>query len=350
MGIFTNDERWKQFLPEAEIGFETEEYLSKRFPKIEGGVTVNAAVIPNEDVVAAVMHLEQNTALFLNDVFLAGATNAAEKIQFLGETPVILKNRWDIYALNHLVLKHDFDLLTAGSKSQKLSDTNTLIGPKEMLFIEEGAKVEAAILNTSTGPIYIGKKAEIMEGSIVRGPLAMCEESALKLGAKIYGATTLGPHCKVGGEVNNVVFQAYSNKGHDGFLGNALIGEWCNLGADTNTSNLKNNYGMVDTYSYETNGQVKTDVQFMGVCMGDHSKCGINTMFNTGTVTGVSSNIFGAGFPSKFIPSFTWGGAEGSEPFRFEKAVEYANNMMARRGLELSSEEIAILKYIHDVQ
>lgn len=350
MGIFTNDERWKQFLPEAEIGFETEEYLSKRFLKIEGGVTVNAAVIPNEDVVAAVMHLEQNTALFLNDVFLAGETNAAEKIQFLGETPVILKNRWDIYALNHLVLKQDFDLLTAGRKSQKLSDTNTLIGPKEMLFIEEGAKVEAAILNTSTGPIYIGKKAEIMEGSIVRGPLAMCEESALKLGAKIYGATTLGPHCKVGGEVNNVVFQAYSNKGHDGFLGNALIGEWCNLGADTNTSNLKNNYGMVDTYSYETNGQVKTDVQFMGVCMGDHSKCGINTMFNTGTVTGVSSNIFGAGFPSKFIPSFTWGGAEGSEPFRFEKAVEYANNMMARRGLELSSDEIAILKYIHDVQ
>ena len=350
MGIFTNDERWKQFLPEAEIGFETEEYLSKRFPKIEGGVTVNAAVIPNEDVVAAVMHLEQNTALFLNDVFLAGETTAVDKIQFLGETPVILKNRWDIYALNHLVLKHDFDLLTAGRKSQKLSDTNTLIGPKEMLFIEEGAKVEAAILNTSTGPIYIGKKAEIMEGSIVRGPLAMCEESALKLGAKIYGATTLGPHCKVGGEVNNVVFQAYSNKGHDGFLGNALIGEWCNLGADTNTSNLKNNYGMVDTYSYETNGQVKTDVQFMGVCLGDHSKCGINTMFNTGTVTGVSSNIFGAGFPSKFIPSFTWGGAEGSEPFRFEKAVEYANNMMARRGLELSSEEIAILKYIHDVQ
>ena len=350
MGIFTNDERWKQFLPEAEIGFETEEYLSKRFPKIEGGVTVNAAVIPNEDVVAAVMHLEQNTALFLNDVFLAGQKTAAEKIQFLGEMPVILKNRWDIYALNHLVLKNDFDVLTAGRKSQKLSDTNTLIGPKEMLFIEEGAKVEAAILNTSTGPIYIGKNAEIMEGSIVRGPLAMCEESALKLGAKIYGATTLGPHCKVGGEVNNVVFQAYSNKGHDGFLGNALIGEWCNLGADTNTSNLKNNYGMVDTYSYETNGQVKTDVQFMGVCMGDHSKCGINTMFNTGTVTGVSSNIFGAGFPSKFIPSFTWGGAEGSEPFRFEKAVEYANNMMARRGLELSSEEIAILKHIHDVQ
>ena len=350
MGIFTNDERWKQFLPEAEIGFITEDYLSERFPKVEGGVTVNAAVVPNEDVVAAVMHLEPNTALFLNDIFIAGETNTSEKIQFLGETPVVLKNRWDIYALNHLVLKQDFDLLTAGRKSQKLSVTNTLIGPKEMLFIEEGAKIEAAILNTSSGPIYVGRNAEIMEGSLVRGPLAMCEESALKLGAKIYGATTLGPHCKVGGEVNNVVFQAYSNKGHDGFLGNALIGEWCNLGADTNTSNLKNNYGMVDTYSYETNGQVKTDVQFMGVCMGDHSKCGINTMFNTGTVTGVSSNIFGAGFPSKYIPSFTWGGAEGSEPFRFEKAVEYANNMMARRGLELSSEEITILKHIHDVQ
>jgi UDP-N-acetylglucosamine diphosphorylase/glucosamine-1-phosphate N-acetyltransferase len=217
-----------------------------------------------------------------------------------------------------------------------------------MIFIEEGAIVEAAILNTPSGPIYIGKDAEIMEGSIVRGPLAMCEHSALKLGAKVYGPTTLGPHCKVGGEVNNVVFQAYSNKGHDGFLGNALIGEWCNLGADTNTSNLKNNYGTISTYSYEEKGEIETETQFMGVCMGDHSKCGINTMFNTATVVGVSSNIYGAGFPAKFIPSFSWGGADEIVPFRFEKAIEYANNMMHRRGLQLSESEIAILRHISE--
>jgi UDP-N-acetylglucosamine diphosphorylase/glucosamine-1-phosphate N-acetyltransferase len=183
-----------------------------------------------------------------------------------------------------------------------------------------------------------------MEGSVVRGPLAMCEHSALKLGTKVYGASTLGPHCKVGGEINNVVMQAYSNKGHEGFLGNSVIGEWCNLGADTNTSNLKNNYGAVSTYSYETKKEEKTNVQFMGLTMGDHSKCGINTMFNTATVVGVSCNIYGGDFLSKFIPSFSWGGSTGFVPFKFEKALEYANNMMNRRGLELSEEEIAILK------
>jgi UDP-N-acetylglucosamine diphosphorylase/glucosamine-1-phosphate N-acetyltransferase len=212
-------------------------------------------------------------------------------------------------------------LITANRISEKLSKTNTLIGNSSLLFIEPGAKVEASILNTTTGPIYIGKDAEIMEGSVVRGPLAMCEHSALKLGTKVYGASTLGPHCKVGGEINNVVMQAYSNKGHEGFLGNSVIGEWCNLGADTNTSNLKNNYGAVSTYSYETKKEEKTNVQFMGLTMGDHSKCGINTMFNTATVVGVSCNIYGGDFPAKFIPSFSWGGSAGLVPFKFDKAV-----------------------------
>ena len=239
MGILTNDERWKMFLPDAKIGFTTEKYLSKKFSSVENGIRVNAAVIPNEDIVAAVMHLEDNTALYLNELLLAENGVANSKIQFKGEVPVILENRWDLFQKNDLVLKADFELITTGRKSQKLSKSNTVIGSSELIFLEEGAKVEASILNTSSGPIYIGKDAEIMEGSIVRGPLAMCEHSALKLGTKIYGATTLGPHCKVGGEVNNSVFQAYSNKGHEGFVGNSLIGEWCNLGADTNTSNLK---------------------------------------------------------------------------------------------------------------
>jgi len=344
MGIFTNDERWKAFLPDAEIGFTTEKYLSKKFSSVENGIRVNAAIIPNDELVAAVMHLEANSALYLNELLLAENGIATSKIQFKGEVPVILENRWDLFQKNDLVLKADFELITNGRKSQKLSKSNTVIGSSELIFLEEGAKVEASILNTSSGPIYIGKDAEIMEGSIVRGPLAMCEHSALKLGTKIYGATTLGPHCKVGGEVNNSVFQAYSNKGHEGFVGNSLIGEWCNLGADTNTSNLKNNYGNVSTYTYETEKEEKTNVQFMGITMGDHSKCGINTMFNTATVVGVSCNIYGADFPPKFIPSFSWGGSAGFVPFKFEKAVEYANNMMERRGLELSEEEVEILR------
>jgi UDP-N-acetylglucosamine diphosphorylase/glucosamine-1-phosphate N-acetyltransferase len=347
MGILTNDERWKMFLPDAKIGFTTEKYLSKKFSSVENGIRVNAAVIPNEEIVAAVMHLEDNTALYLNEMFIAENGDSTSKIQFRGEIPVILENRWDLFQKNDLVLKSDFELITAGRKSQKLSKSNTVIGSSELIFLEEGAKVEASILNTTSGPIYIGKDAEIMEGSIVRGPLAMCEHSALKLGTKIYGATTLGPHCKVGGEVNNSVFQAYSNKGHEGFVGNSLIGEWCNLGADTNTSNLKNNYGNVSNYSYETGKEEKTNVQFMGLTMGDHSKCGINTMFNTATVIGVSCNIYGADFPPKFIPSFSWGGSAGFVPFKFEKAIEYANNMMERRGLNLTEEEFDILEFLN---
>jgi len=349
MGILTNTERWKLIDPEAEIFFETEIYLNKKFPNTENpDLRVNAALIPHEEVAVAIVNLASNEQLLYNDVWLATKGTGETIVKFTGEEPLIISERWHIYQKNEKALKADFNLISAGRKSANLSNSNTIIGDPSFIFVEEGAQVEAAILNTTTGPIYIGKNAEIMEGSMVRGPLAMCESSALKLGSKIYGATTLGPYCKVGGEVSNAVFQAFSNKGHDGFLGNALIGEWCNLGADTNTSNLKNNYGIVSTYSYEMKEEIKTDIQFMGVCMGDHSKCGINTMFNTATVVGVSSNIYGAGFPAKFIPSFSWGGVEGSAPFRFEKAVEYANNMMIRRGLELSSDEIAILRYIYD--
>ncbi|MCE2742813.1 MAG: glucose-1-phosphate thymidylyltransferase [Fluviicola sp.] len=347
MGIFTNDERWKLFLPDAEVSFITESYLQAKYPlSSEYGIQVNAQIIPNEDVVASICHLEADSILMYNSIWIAKTGNATNKIDFIGEEPIVLENRWHIYQKNDAVLKADFQLITNGRVSQTLSDTNIVIGDESLIFLEEGAVVEASILNTKTGPIYIGKDAEIMEGSVVRGPLAMCEHSALKLATKVYGAVTLGPHCKVGGEVNNVVFQAYSNKGHDGFLGNALIGEWCNLGADTNTSNLKNNYGNVSTYSFETGKEEKTDIQFMGVCMGDHSKCGINTMFNTATVVGVSSNVYGSGFPDKYVPSFSWGEPSQLVPFRFDKAIEYSNNMMNRRGLELSEAEISILKTI----
>jgi UDP-N-acetylglucosamine diphosphorylase/glucosamine-1-phosphate N-acetyltransferase len=349
VGILTNDERWKAFLPDSSIFFESEEYLSYKFPiTSKTDVTVNATVIPNIAFVEAVLALKEGEVLNLGDKWLAKkGLELNSSIEFSGEL-IFLENRWDIFEKNAQILAADFELITKNRISQKISDTNTIIGDSNLIFLEEGASVEASILNTKTGPIYVGKNAEIMEGSMVRGPLALCESAGLKLGTKVYGATTLGPHCKVGGEVSNVVFQAYSNKGHDGFLGNAVIGEWCNLGADTNSSNLKNNYSKVNAYSYETKTFEKTSLQFMGLIMGDHSKCGINTMFNTATVAGVSANIYGGDFPPKFIPSFSWGGSDGFVPFELEKAIQAAKAMMGRRGVEFTEGDLKIFEFLQE--
>ena len=346
VGIFTNDERWKTLLPTVEISFETEDYLSDRFPQDSTAIVVNACVIPTAEMVDEIIKLRGNEELIYHGTWIARSGTGEIMKKYKGDEPIVLNHRWDLYQKNAEILELDFQLVTKSRTSVQLSSTNTIIGDPNRIFLEQGAKVEAAILNTNDGPIYIGKNAEIMEGSIVRGGLAMSESSALKLGTKIYGATTLGPHCKVGGEVNNCIFQAYSNKGHDGFLGNSLIGEWCNIGADTNTSNLKNNYSVVKAYSYESRKLEQTDIQFMGLVMGDHSKCGINTMFNTASVVGVSSNVYGAEFPPKFIPSFSWG--THGDNYDVNKAIEAANNMMGRRGLSLSKEEKSILQFIDD--
>ncbi len=239
----------------------------------------------------------------------------------------------------------DFKLITEGRKSQKISSTNHFV-QEERIFIEEGAKIEFATLNPNGGYIYIGKDAEIMEGALIRGSLSLGEHSTIKMGAKIYGATTIGPHSKVGGEINNSVIFGYSNKAHDGFLGNSVIGEWCNLGADTNNSNLKNNYAPVRIWNYRQNRFIHTELQFCGLIMGDHSKSAINTMFNTGTVVGVSSNIFGSGFPRNFIPSFSWGGDKGFSTYTIEKAFETAEIVYKRRGLEFDKLEKDILETI----
>ncbi len=345
MGILTNLERWKLLLPDWEIGFATEEYLQVKYPKNKG-FQVNACVIATKEIADALQSIHPTEGVWYKDIWIAGMQDEAARVE-LDEAPLLIEKRWDLYQKNGAALKIDFELLTSGRTSRQLSSTNTIIGDSNKIFLEEGAKVEGCTLNTSEGPIYVGKDAEMMEGCLVRGPFAMNEKSALKMGAKVYGPTTLGPHCKVGGEVNNVIFQAYSNKGHDGFLGNSVIGEWCNLGADTNCSNLKNNYGQVKAYNYQTKSIEQTNVQFMGLIMGDHSKCGINTMFNTATVVGVSANVFGAEFPPKYVPSFAWG-MEGGE-YDFVKALESANNMMVRRGLKLSSDEIAILQHLAEV-
>jgi UDP-N-acetylglucosamine diphosphorylase/glucosamine-1-phosphate N-acetyltransferase len=346
VGILTNDERWSKWVPNATISYKTEAYLQDRFPTAEHVISVNACVIPNQDIVDQVLQLKGNEELVFDGGWIAKCGTGDVLIKYKGESPTVINKRWELFQKNGEVLNQDFDLLTGGRTTVQLSSSNTIIGDPNKIFLEDGATVEAVTLNTNGGPIYIGKNAEIMEGSLLRGPVAMCESAVFKLGSKVYGPTTLGPFCKVGGEVNNVIFQAYSNKGHDGFLGNSVIGEWCNIGADTNSSNLKNNYGSIKAYSYETSQIEQTGLQFMGLLMGDHSKCGINTMFNTATVVGVSSNVFGAEFPPKFIPSFTWG-AHG-DSYNFDKAVESANNMMDRRGTSLSAAEIAILKHIAD--
>ena len=346
MGIFTNVERYASYLPEAHIGYETEDYLANKYPSVDSDVTINACVLPNPDLIAAIIHLDDNQSLYAEEVLLAKKGSGKEVVKFTGVELIILEERWDVFQKNAAALDLDFIQATEERKTQVLSPTNLLIGPENRLFIEEGASVECCTLNTTEGPIYIGKDATIMEGSMIRGGLALNECATIKMGAKIYGATTIGPHCKVGGEVNNVIFQAYSNKGHDGFLGNSLIGEWCNLGADTNTSNLKNNYSNVRTYSYSSKTEVQTDLQFIGLSMGDYSKCAINTMFNTATVVGVSCNIFTHGFPKKYIPSFSWVQGETYTINKLEKAFDAANNMMHRRKLSLSKEDKAILTHI----
>ena len=346
MGIFTNVERYASYLPEAHIGYETEDYLANKYPSVDSDLTINACVLPNPDLIAAIIHLDDNQSLYYEEVLLAKKGAGKEVVKFTGVELIIIEERWDVFQKNAAALDLDFIHATEERKTQVLSPTNLLIGPENRLFIEEGASVEGCTLNTSEGPIYIGKHATIMEGSLIRGGLALNEYATIKMGAKIYGATTIGPHCKVGGEVNNVIFQAYSNKGHDGFLGNSLIGEWCNLGADTNTSNLKNNYSNVRTYSYSSKTEVQTDLQFIGLSMGDYSKCAINTMFNTATVVGVSCNIFTHGFPKKYIPSFSWVQGEAYTINKLEKAFDAANNMMHRRKLSLSKEDKAILTHI----
>ena len=283
------------------------------------------------------MDLQPGESLIHNGKTIARRGNGEPNSQkeYTAE-PFAINHVYDIFMLNDEALRRDFAALTAGKKSQPLSDTNRLIGDPSQLFIEEGATVEGAILNVKKGPIYIGRDAEIMEGACLRGPIALCEHAVVNMGGKIYGATTLGPYCKVGGELNNVVMTGYSNKAHDGFLGNAVIGEWCNLGAGCTASNLKNTYAPVRVWSFAESSFVKTDLQFCGLIMGDHSKAGINTMFNTATVVGVGVNFYGAGFPRTFIPSFTEGSTLGMKPVIMDRFFDTASRMMARRHKELT--------------
>lgn len=357
IGILTIREKWEQRLG-ITTSTLTEEYLSQKYPmvELEENVMINAAFVPTDNLQEMVENLSANQAIFLGEDVIAFYTQENQEevdfekyeiIEYDFDDLIFIEHTWDIFSKNAKALEDDFDLLTAGRTSQPIPETVHCIN-RDRIFLEEGAKIEIAVLNATNGPIYLGRNTEVMEGCAIRGGFALCEGAVVKMGAKIYGPTTIGPNSKVGGEINNAVLFANSNKGHEGFLGNSVLGEWCNLGADTNNSNLKNNYAEVRLWDYETEGFARTGLQFCGLMMGDHSKCGINTMFNTGTVVGVSANIFGSGFPRNFIPSFSWGGSAGFTTYNTNKAFETASLVMQRRGLEFDEQEAAILQHVFE--
>jgi len=364
VGILTLREKWERRLRGA-ASYITQEYLQEKYPiRIEDeNLIINGGVLPNAALCQRIEALGLNEALLADGELIAARLNEAQFESLIEEEEVDqlqgqeleegipfvqITKLWQLVRLNEQALLDDFVLLTTGKNSKPVSDTNRLIGPLENLFLEEGVKMEHCTLNLSAGPVFIGANTEVMEGAMLRGPIAIGADSIIKMGAKIYGPATFGPGCRVGGEVVRSIFFANSNKAHDGYLGDSVLGEWCNLGADTNNSNLKNNYSEVKLWDYETERFEKTGQQFVGLIMGDHSKCAINTMFNTGTVVGAFANVYGAGFPRNFIPDFSWGGPDGYRTYKFAEACETASIVMARRGQTFTELEKAILYHVYD--
>ncbi len=357
VGILTLTEKWQKYL-QGDFSFHTEEYLNKkyRFTPAKDNLWINGAVCPDASLIAAVKSLSLGEGLTKNSRVVAYRTREDELPEVISgsikEYPneiFIIDQVWKIFQYNGDQIRADFKLLTQGRKSAPIKDVHTRVYNAEAIFLEEDVEIKAAVLNAENGPIYLGKNSHVQEGSLIKGPFALCEESYVNMGAKVRGDTTVGPYSKIGGEVSNSVIFGYSNKAHDGFLGNSVIGEWCNIGADTNTSNLKNNYENVKLWSYGKKGFADTGLMFCGLMMGDHSKCGINTMFNTGTVVGVSASIFGDGYPRNFIPSYAWGGAAGFTTFQLNKAFDTAAKAMERRGLTLTETDKEIMATIFKV-
>jgi UDP-N-acetylglucosamine diphosphorylase/glucosamine-1-phosphate N-acetyltransferase len=354
VGILTITEKWERHL-NTKASFLTQSYLSEKYRAdiSDDNLFVNGALCPDKNLADAIKDLKPGEAIYKNNTVLAVRTREDELPEVI-PGPVknwdadvtLIDHLWKIFQSNGQQIRSDFNLITAGRKSQPITDKYTQVYHEENIFLEEGAWTKAAILNAENGPIYIGKNAHVQEGAILRGPFSLGEESIVNMGGKMRADTTIGPFCKIGGEVSNSILFGYSNKGHEGFLGNSVLGEWCNLGADTNTSNLKNNYDVVKLWNYAKNTFESTGLPFCGLIMGDHSKAGINTMFNTGTVVGVSTNVFGDGYPRNFIPSFSWGGAAGLVTYQFEKAMETAERVMSRRNIQLTEMERNILKEV----
>lgn len=356
-GGLTFNERW-QFLIECKTSnLVQEKYLEAKYPlHIEKeNLFINPCFFPTEKLAQEITSLSKNEALFYEDRLIAfyGSVENFTESNFITQKEsssqiIHIQFPWDLFTHNFFAIDFDFQLLTKDKTSQTIPNSVTVIGDKNKIFIEENAQLYHCSLNTNSGVIYIGRNAEIMEGSTVRGSLFLGENSKINMGSKIYGGTTIGPNCKVGGEINNAVIMQYSNKGHEGFLGNSIIGEWCNIGADSNTSNMKNNYAEVKSWNYKEKKFIGTKLQFSGLIMGDHSKAAIDTQFNTGTVCGVSANVFCNGFPPNLITHFSWGGNKDATRFKFEAAIEVAERMMQRRNITLTEQDISILRHIFD--
>ncbi|MCH7401014.1 GlmU family protein [Belliella kenyensis] len=359
VGIMTISEKWEK-ITNSTIGYFTQDYLASKYPHdSQPSIMVNGSLCPNQELWDTISRLEPSQALWAGNLLIATHcespasftiewAKSKESLSFSGEVRSIQKI-WNIFEFNSSEIKADFSRITSGRTSIGIEDKHTVIYGEDQIFVEPGAKIKAAVLNAENGPIYIGRNSEIQEGALIRGPFALCEGSTVNMGAKMRGDTTIGPHSKVGGEVSNSVIFGYSNKGHDGFMGNSVLGEWCNLGADTNTSNLKNNYADVKVWDYTKGGFSNTGLQFCGLMMGDHSKSGINTMFNTGTVIGVGANVFGDGYPRNFVPSFSWGGAAGFSTFQLRKFEEVAIAVMGRRNKEYNNIEKDIIQRVFEL-
>ena len=355
VGILTIAEKWAKYL-DTDFGFVTQEYLSAKYALANSHLYINGSICPDEGLLEAVVKLKDGQVLYADDVVIAYSTNtffdfqdAFDRFERISYTANFVKIDYPehIFGYNDIELQKDYALLTKGRTSAKLSGTNTILG--ENIFVEEGAEAECSTFNTLQGPIYLGKNSQVWEGSHIRGSFALCNDSQVKMGTKIYGKTTIGPYCRVGGEINNAVIWGNSSKGHEGYLGNSVLGQWCNIGADSNNSNLKNNYAEVRLWDYDEENFRKTGLQFCGLVMADHSKCAINTMFNTGTVVGVSANVFGAGFPRNFIPDFAWGGAQGFDIYALNKMLDTAALVFERRNKVLDKVEQDILSHVFEI-
>lgn len=355
IGILTIAEKWGKHF-NADFGYQTQKYLSRKYTLADAKLFINGSICPDVELLEAIDQLKDGEVLHAADIIIAyrsgifynyhDALSSLERVAYLSSF-VKIDYPEQIFGFNDIELQKDFAVLTKSKTSARLSGTNTILG--ENIFIEEGAVAECSTFNTLQGPIYLGKNSQVWEGCHIRGSFALCDNSQVKMGAKIYGKTTIGPFSRVGGEINNSVIWGYSSKGHEGYLGNSVMGQWCNIGADSNNSNLKNNYGEVRLWDYEKENFRKTGLQFCGLIMADHAKCAINTMFNTGTVVGVSANIFGAGFPRNFIPDFAWGGAHGFDIYALDKMLETAALVYERRNLILDETEKEIIAHIFEI-
>jgi UDP-N-acetylglucosamine diphosphorylase/glucosamine-1-phosphate N-acetyltransferase len=353
VGILTIDEKWAKWL-KITPSFQTEPYLRKKFPvtSTPQNLLVNGGICPTQQLVDAIRALPAGYYLVQGLLLIAANQPSSEMsesniVAYDGRLTVI-DAKWKIFRENAGEIRSDFQLLTEGRTSAPITDPYTKTYKKEHIFIEEGVELRDATLNAESGPIYLGKNSVVQEGAVVRGSFALCEGAQLNMGAKVRGDTTIGPFSKVGGEISNSVIFGYTNKSHDGFLGNSVLGEWCNLGADTNTSNMKNNYALIKLWNHSERRFEQTDLQFCGLMMGDHGKSGINTMFNTATVVDVCSTLFGGGYQRTYIPPFTWGGDSKLETYQLTKALEMMERVLERRNMTLSPDDREIYTYLFE--